>query len=135
MNSHLLRRAEERVFADTPRCSAPQNGDALFLSQLTPELTQLGISLLQFVRADSPGPLVFHPRSSKYVESPDNYWTVRIQPRDRSLRITVRGIPSRFSNVSTIELKPDMGTYSAFKIWRDEQLKEAVQVIREASRR
>jgi hypothetical protein len=111
------------------------NGDSLFLQHLSPELRELGVALLESVRKQFPGSLVFHPRSEKFVESPDNFWTVRIQRRDKSLRITVRGTPQGFSGTRLIELKPDMGTYSAFKVSALRQIPEALQIIREASSR
>jgi len=32
----------------------------------------------------------------RFQETPDNFWFVTVQPRDRSLSITVRGLPDRF---------------------------------------
>lgn len=110
-------------------------GDKKFLSDLTEELQALGETLLAAVRRQFRGELRYHPRSGKFVESPDNFWTVRIQPRDRSLRITVRGIPSSFFKTSTIVLKADMGSYSAFKVSDEKQIEEAIAVIRMASQK
>jgi hypothetical protein len=126
--------------APSPSPSSPvpapiRNGDSLFVQTLPPDLRELGLALLQSIRKQFPGSLVFHPRSGKFVESPDNFWTVRIQPRDRSLRITVRGTPQGFSKTQLLELKPDMGTYSSFKVSAARQVSEALQVIREASSR
>jgi hypothetical protein len=107
-------------------------GDQEFLGRLTPQLRDLGVELLKLIRREFPGSLRFHPRSGKFVESPDNFWTVRIQPRDRSFRITVRGTPERFPDTRLIRVVPDMGSYSSFKVSRAEQLDEALAVIRQA---
>src|SRR5262249_3870438 len=119
-----------------PTSSIPtpiRNGDSHFIQNLPRELLDLGVSLLKGFRRQFPGSLVFHPRSAKYVESPDNFWTVRIQPRARSLRITVRGTPPSFSKVTSVQLKPDMGTYSSFTMSSDRQIEEALRVIRDAA--
>ena len=72
------------------------------------------------------------PTEPYYVENL-NFWTVRIQPRDVSLRITVYGKPNSFTNRdSTIELKPDMASYSSFKIHTQKQVSGAVSIIRQA---
>jgi hypothetical protein len=113
--------------------SATFQGDKWFSEKLPRNLQALGDAFLKAVRSQFPGALVFHPRSAKFVESPDNFWTVRIQPRDQSLRITVRGVPESFTATKLIELKPDMGSYSAFKVSKLEQVKEAVEIIRQAS--
>jgi hypothetical protein len=111
------------------------SGDSAFLQQLSPALRELGTAFLQSVRKHFPGSLAFHPRSQKFVESPDNFWTVRIQPRDRSLRITVRGRPEMFSTTTDVELKADMGSYSNFKIAAMNQIPAAIRIIREAATR
>ncbi|RME60326.1 hypothetical protein D6779_02395 [Candidatus Parcubacteria bacterium] len=118
--------AEER---DTTR------GDAKFLSELPPQLQTLGRKLLSDIRKYFPGELKYYPRSRKFVETPDNFWTVRIQPRDKSLRITVRGRPETFMKPKNLELKPDMATYSSFKISSPEQLSEAIEILLQASKK
>ena len=66
------------------------------------------------------------------MESPDNFWTVKPQPRDKSFRITVRGVPEKFDIPQSIELKPDMAGYSTFKISKIEQIDAAIHIIRQA---
>jgi hypothetical protein len=110
-------------------------GDKHFLNSLPPHLAGLGASLLREIRTHFVGDLVFHERSGKFVESPDNFWTVRIQPRDQSFRITVRGRPNSFSDTPSLELKDDMAGYSTFKIRDQKQVSDAIQIIREASNR
>ena len=106
-------------------------GDDRFVQELPRVLRELGETLLREVRKHFRGSLRYYERSGKYVESPDNFWTVRIQPRDQSLRITLRGRPESF-RVSKLELKPDMGSYSAFKLSSVSGIPEAVSLIRQA---
>lgn len=112
-------------------------GDRRFLEELKhlPESQRtLGEQLLTAVRKEYPGELVFHQKSGKFVESPDNFWVVRIQPRAQSLRIVVYGRPGEHGSKNTIVLKQDMASYSNFVIHSEHQIPEAVGVIRQAKR-
>ncbi|NIT13533.1 MAG: hypothetical protein GWN14_25100 [candidate division Zixibacteria bacterium] len=113
------------------------NGDEQFIHDLPTELLEIGKKLLYEIRQfNKHGILKFHEKSKKYVESPDNFWTVRIQKKDKSLRITVKGAPESFKALPKDilkHIKPDMGTYSAFKMsTREEDLDidSAIQVIK-----
>ena len=53
--------------------------------------------------------------------------------RDRSLRVIVKGRPESFGKVPCVELKPDMGSYSSFKINSNDQVAGALKIIRHAS--
>ncbi len=111
--------------------------DERFLEFLHNDLTTIGTSLLRGVRKFFPqGTLIFHPKSGKYVESPHlcNFWTVRIQPRDKSLRITVYGSPESFQlgDSPTVNLKKDMNSYSVFKVAHERQVPDAIAIIKQA---
>lgn len=109
-----------------------KSGDNVFLDKLPDELNELGTNLLKEIRVWFAGNLIFHKTSGKFVESV-NFWTVRIQPRDLSLRITVYGLPDSFEvDDKSIELKKDMSSYSAFKISKIDQVAEAVSIIKQA---
>jgi hypothetical protein len=110
-------------------------GDQAFLNALPSELRSLGEDLLRGVRHHYNGKLELYPTSGKYVESPDNFWTVKIQPRAKSLRITVRGIPSDFVVPAGIRVKADMAGYSAFKVCKKHEVDAAVSVIRQARKK
>ena len=115
--------------------SVSSEGDQAFLNELPGELRAIGSALLRSVRRHYPGALRLFPKSGRYVESPDNFWTVKIQPRDGSLRITVRGIPEDFKVPAGIDLKPDQRVYSNFKIWRHDQVEAALSIIRQARKK
>jgi hypothetical protein len=113
-------------------------GDAKFLAELkerAPGLASLGERLLSEVRRDNPSNDLNSKESGKYVEGPDNYWTVKIQPRDQSLSITVRGRPQDFEAHSNIEIKGDRPGYSRFKIYNEKQLNAGIQIIKQAKRK
>lgn len=141
-SARLVNRGSTRevvLIATTPNAVPPpapsSNGDQQFLDKLPADLHDLGLELLRRIRAEYPGELRFHPASEKFVESPDNFFTIRIQPRDKSLRITVRGLPDRFPPARTLVLRKDMTSYSAFKVSSIDQIDEAMQVLRSADRR
>lgn len=110
-------------------------GDQRFLQSLPPNLKDFGVELLRKVRAVFPGDLVFHAKSGKYVQAPDNFWTIRPQPRDESFRITVRGKPESFSNAGSLQIKPDMGSYSSFKVERPSQIDDLIRVLKQVRRK
>lgn len=110
-------------------------GDARFLHALPSQLQELGRAIVEAVRSDYPGDLVFYEASGKYVEAPDNFWTIRPQPRDESFRITVRGRPESFGPVKSLEIKPDMTGYSSFKIERQGQIDELLGVLAQVRRK
>jgi len=121
------KKLNSNITLPTPELNKP--GDNKFLYSLPRDIKELGIHLLSEVRKHFNGDLKYYPKSGKFVESPNNFWTVRIQNRDKSLRITVRGIPSYFNGIQKLILKDDMAGYSSFKINSDLQIDEAIKII------
>ena len=122
------------VSSKAPQTSSG-SGDQKFLQSLPPNLNDFGVELLREVRSQFPGDLAFYPASGKYVQAPDNFWTIRPQPRDGSFRITVRGRPESFANARSLELKPDMTGYSSFKVKRPSQIEDLIRVLRQVRRK
>ena len=111
-------------------------GDERFiagLSKLPPLQQNLGKELLKAIREVHSGKLKYFSKSKKYVESPDNFWVVKIQPRAKSLRIVVYGSPNRHRGKKSIELKDDMTGYSSFLLDNPVQLAESVSTILQAA--
>lgn len=119
-------------FADKKQYES--SGEAKFFRELPESLKELGVNLLQEIRQHFNGHLTY-TESGKYVESPKNFWTVKIQPRDVSLAVTVKGRPDTFINTKSIELKNDRPGYSRFKLVKKDQLTDAVNIIKQASRK
>jgi very-short-patch-repair endonuclease len=116
--------------------TSSESGDRAFLRSLPPELKDFGAELLQRVRSLFPGDLVFHPTSGKYVESPDNFWTIRPQPRAHSFRITVRGEPELFSSIGgSLRVQRDWGSYSCFTVERPSQIEDLIRVLKQVRRK
>lgn len=134
---------ESRTQADGAQQTEPSGpqgehvlgGDSDFLSALPSNLRAFGAQLLTTVRANYPGALKYFPKSGKYVETPDNFWTVRIQTRDESFRITVRGRPDDFLPPGTIQLSRDMTGYSSFKLSAPSQLTDFVKILQQVPKK
>lgn len=107
-------------------------GDKLFLSELPLDMRKLGEGLLSEVRQLFPGELSYEPRAAKFDETPEIFWTVKIQPSDKSLRITVRGTPDTFKQAAGIDLKLDKFGYSVFVIQNQSQIPNALEIIKQA---
>jgi hypothetical protein len=116
--------------------STSNTGDDRFLAEVSanPRLRFAG-DVLTRVRATRPGNLRYYEKTGKYAETPDNYWAVKPQHQDGSLRIIVRGAPERFGTIGSLQIKPDMNGYSAFKISSVKQVDDAVAAIMQARRR
>lgn len=93
----------------------------------------LGEAFLNEVRRHFKGTLK-PSKSGRFIERPDNFWTVKLQPRDKSLAITVRGYPRDFRVPDAIDLKADRTGYSRFKVERMEDIPGAVSIIQQADR-
>jgi hypothetical protein len=110
--------------------------DRKFISDLSTadlSLRSLGNEFLREVRRNFAGELKFHPKSGKYVETPDNFWVVKIQPRDKSLRIVVRGLPDQYNDFNkTFNIKKDMTSYSSFKLTHLDGIPVAIKILRRA---
>lgn len=111
-----------------------RSGDQEFLAELPSSLRSLGSTLLAEVRKRWPGGLKSTP-SGRFIETPDNFWTVKIQPRDKSLRLTVRGEPERLGGVAELGLRADRPGYSTFKVSQLDQIALALTVLTKAPRR
>lgn len=111
--------------------NALSTGDKLFLSELPADMRPLGETLLSVVRKEFPGELNYEPRAAKFDETPEIFWTVKIQSQEKNLRITVRGTPETFKPVAGIDLQLDKFGYSFFILSQVEQVAGALNLIRQ----
>jgi hypothetical protein len=113
--------------------SSANSGDVLFDAELPNYLRELGARLLSEVRTRWTGSLEKKP-SGRFVEHPDNYWTVKIQPRDRSLALTVRGGPEQFEEFTSLDIKADRTGYSRFKVHTVAELPQVIELLSRVQR-
>ncbi|MGA8242079.1 MAG: hypothetical protein WB818_16015 [Desulfobacterales bacterium] len=122
----------EEMAVDTELSKRLATGDKLFLSELPADMRGLGETLLSEIRRVIPGELNFEPRSAKFDETPEIFWTIKILPSKKALRLTVRGTPETFEQTSGIDLKLDKFGYSAFHITRVAQVPGAIALLKQA---
>ena len=113
-------------------------GVRMFLKELSkicePGKT-LGYQLLRGIRERHKGDLEYHKASRKFVEKSVNFWTVIVQTRRQNLRITVYGKPRELRKwAGEIEVKPDMGSYSAFLLSEAAELPSAIALVLRAAK-
>lgn len=108
-----------------------RRGDQEFLNacrqELLPDLVRLGEQLLERIRSQYPGEL-HEGLARKWVNYPDNFFAMTIQNRDQSFAIHVRGRADRVSG-SSLDVRPDRGSYCRFKITKPSQLDDALRAI------
>jgi hypothetical protein len=145
-HAHVLNRGTSGraiVIVNTPDRSQESSmntsnmGDQRLLAAVStdPHLYGMVGELMTKVRAGRPGNLRYYEKTGKYIETPDNYWGIRPQRTNGSLRIFVRGNPEHFGPIGGLEIKPDMNGYSAFKISSAAQIDDAITAIMRARRR
>ncbi|GIK21732.1 MAG: hypothetical protein BroJett005_11460 [Ignavibacteriota bacterium] len=113
------------------------SGDAKFkrdLLCLNDYLRNVGLELLAQVRKFHPyGKLKYHPRTSVFVEKPDNFWAIKIHPKSQNFQIVIRGPLSSFKKQNThLEIKEDQASYCKFYIETLNQIPDALKLIKEA---
>ena len=111
-------------------------GDQAFLTMVrrdAPRLLPTARGLVSGVRALFPGDLVRGRRRS-FVEGPDNFWAVDIQPRAGNFQVHVRGKPERFTG-SPLKLMKDRGSYTRFYVRDPAEADAAVGLIAQAPRK
>ncbi|OGO51914.1 MAG: hypothetical protein A2148_04495 [Chloroflexi bacterium RBG_16_68_14] len=134
-------------------------GDKQFLAALPTELKTLGWNLVNEIRSKFRGDLLLNKKVRRYVETPDQWFTLKPQPQSKSIAITVRGRPSTYIeieddefstvapdektlvitprdyvNKTPVELKQDGGGSSRFVVKNSSQLPAALRVLARASK-
>lgn len=132
-NTEVGNEAKEEIRSNL---SISGGGDKKFIRDLSTAdagLQSLGKEFLREVRRNFAGELKFYPTSGKYIETPNNFWAVKIQPRDKSLRITVKGLPDQYNDFNKFfDIKKDMNSYSAFKLTSLDGMPDVIKILRRA---
>jgi hypothetical protein len=117
--------------ATAPAGPAPpeRNGDAAFVADLDylgTDMVRVGTALLARIRAVYPGRLTPAGAARLYVETPDNFWSVEVQPRRGAIKLVVRaGLPYES------ERPP---SYWAMKVCGDGDIETALRFLAVATR-
>jgi hypothetical protein len=129
----LVRADDERQQVSEPHRFGPlvQRDDGKLLeefSRMPTALHQLGVTIVKAVQDAHPGHFQL-TSSGRYIYRPNNFWTIKPQHRDGSLRITVYGTPERLSPSRGVELKADQNSYTTFKVSNPDQADSAIGVL------
>jgi hypothetical protein len=115
----------------TPIVGALGKGDGAFLAScdlhLDRRLVDFAKGLLSEIRVRYPGELR-EGLARKWVNHPGNFFALTIQNRDQSFAVHVKGEPKKFS-APALDIKPDRGSYSRFKLKHQSQFADALRVI------
>ncbi len=102
--------------------------DNSFLIECSPVVRQLAETLIKEVRQYFITGHLEKSLTGKFVEHPDNFWTVRPY-QSRCLLITVYGKVHLHKKYPSIKLESDLPSYSKFKISDSFQVQNAVKTI------
>ena len=100
---------------------------------MSDSLVSLIKDLLDGVRQRYPGEL-WEGQARKWVNSPDNFVAITIQPRDRSFAIYARGKSDHYGALSSIDVRRDRPGYVQFKFHKASQLEDALKVVLRSAR-
>lgn len=111
------------------------DGDQKFLKYLeqVPTLKAAGEQILRRIREVCPGDLKY-TSGRLFKETPDNFWAIEVQPRVRTLNISVRGNSNWFGKQG-ISIPDGWQGYSRFKVHGNADVEKAVSVILAAKRK
>jgi hypothetical protein len=65
----------------------------------------------------------------RWVSVPDNFMTMKIQPRARDIAFTVYGHPRDSAPPTKIKIKQDQSSFSRFKVESEGQFDEALSIV------
>jgi transcriptional regulator of heat shock response len=111
------------------------SGDDSFLKELDKlpsRQKEIGELLLSGVRNEFFGELKHISKTGKFIETPDDYWAIQIQPKAKNFRIIIYGSPHVHHGNNKIELKQDTSFYSSFILSSKAQIEGAVCAIEHA---
>lgn len=123
----ILKRTDSAASKERPLVST---GDQAFLKEATrlPAWgSQAAVEILRAIRQVDRGQLVRGERG-KFVNRPNNFWTITAQPQAKGFAITLYGRPAMFQS-KTIKISDDRPGHSRFVIRTPEEISEAVRLI------
>jgi|SRR5450830_455732 hypothetical protein len=94
------------------------------------DLAERALGMLDSLSNDSSDDLIAD-KTNRWISRPDNYFTIKVQPQNKDLVVTVRGRPIEYES-KTLEVRPDQNGYSKFWIRNVKDVQEALRLIRSA---
>ena len=136
-NALIIFGEKEGVSHDHKPSGNYHGDDDLFskdILKLPKPLQDVGNELVSRIRKSFPGYFI-KSTNGRYVNQPDNFWTIKIQPNDQSLALTVRGKSLEFGGAGEIDVLDDRPGFSRFKLKEYRQLESAIKIINKSGNR
>ena len=98
-------------------------------------LEVMGKKLLEHSKSLSPnGKLEYFEKSKMYLQMPERSWSIKIQHKDHSLAINLRGLPSCFKDLKNLKMTKARRSFSRFKLTNQDQLEDALKGMEQSYR-
>ena len=113
------------------------NDDAAFVgecAQLGSEMERVAGALIARIRATHAGALKRQTNPRLFVETPDNFWSVEIQPRRSAIKLVVRTREDHLMRAGLPYEAERPPSYWAMKIYGDGEIETALQFLAVATR-
>lgn len=110
-------------------------GDAQLISELAKMPTpaaSAGREFIRRIREAQPGSFK-RMKSGQFNYGPLDFLAVVVQPKAESIRVTVYGQPHAFGRTATLTLKPELKSYTSFKLRSQSEVDDAVRVALKAA--
>lgn len=99
------------------------------LNEMGADMARIGRALLARIRATYDGALSHTGYPRKFVETPDNFWGVEIQPRRRAIKLTVRSSEERLKDSGLPYESERPPSYYAMRICEDRDIETALKLL------
>ncbi len=123
--------------APTAAEPAATSDDAAFVAecaQLGSEMERVAGALIARIRATHKGALKRQTNPRLFVETPDNFWRVEIQPRAVAIKLVVRTDEDALLRAGLPYQSERPPSYFAMKIYNDGDIETALQFLAVATR-
>jgi hypothetical protein len=110
-----------------------RSGDEQFLDALPMYLRPLGEDFLRALRSEFPGELWLRDVTGRFQETPDNWWTIKPQPRARSFRVTMRAQALKIDGHGILVQRDRNDSYSNFTFRDASELPAVLAILRQAA--
>jgi hypothetical protein len=114
----------------------PGDDDAFVaaLDEIGSDMARTGKALIARIRDRHAGALRRTPTPRLFVETPDNFWSVEVQPRRCAIKLVVRTSEERLLRAGLAYESERPPSYWAMKIYNDSNIEAALRFLDTATR-
>jgi len=120
-----------------PRPAKLSSDDEMFvygLDEIGSDMARVGRALMARIRQIYPGALQRTDNPRRFVETPDNFWGVEVQPRKQAVKLTVRADEAKLKAAGLPYQLERPPSYFAIKIQNDGDVEMALKFLAHADR-